>query len=43
MGKDLALYRHLLNLVEPPSVERVEMNVNHRHVDRWETPPPATR
>lgn len=43
MVKDTELYRHLLGIVEPWSVERVEMSVPDRRVDVWVAHPPATR
>jgi transposase len=43
MVKDTDLYRHLLGIVEPWSVERVDMNVADRRVDVWVAHPAETR
>jgi transposase len=37
--RDTELYRHLLGLVEPWTVERVELNVTERRVDVWASHP----
>ncbi|EQD46612.1 transposase IS204/IS1001/IS1096/IS1165 family protein, partial [mine drainage metagenome] len=43
MVKDTELYRHLLGIVAPWSVERVEMSVAERRVDVWVAHPAETR
>ncbi|EQD79694.1 transposase IS204/IS1001/IS1096/IS1165 family protein, partial [mine drainage metagenome] len=43
MVKDTELYRHLLGIVAPWSVERVEMSVAERRVDVWVSHPPEIR
>ncbi len=37
--RDIELYRHLLGLLEPWTVDRVELNVTARRVDIWATHP----
>ena len=39
--RDTELYRHLLGLLEPWTVDRVELNVTERRVDVWTVHPPG--
>ncbi len=39
--RDTELYRHLLGLLEPWTVDRVELNVAERRVDVWAVHPPG--
>lgn len=39
--RDTELYRHLLGLLEPWTVDRVELNVTERRVDVWAVHPPG--
>src|SRR5436190_1568157 len=41
--RDTELYRHLLGLVDPWEVERVELSVTGQRVDVWVTHPAQTR
>lgn len=41
--RDTELYRHLLGLVAPWEVDRVELSVQDQRVDVWVTHPPRTR
>lgn len=43
MVKDVELYRHLMGIVEPWTVDRVEMNVKDRRVDVWITHPAGSQ
>src|SRR2546422_11623317 len=41
--RDVELYRHLLGVVEPWTVERVELSVGEQRVDVWVDHPEGTR